>query len=94
MFLCVPYSFDLPLHFIYITGITSNPQTHKVHTMAKQLDPNKKEPIEGIVTARKCDCCGHHEIGVTTKTGKYVSLKPGMKVKIINGEGNYNVSKS
>ena len=51
--------------------------------MVEQLDPNEKEPIEGIVTARKCDCCGHHEIGATTQTGEYVSLKPGMKVKII-----------
>ncbi len=54
-------------------------------------EPNKQAEdgsIEGIVTARKCDCCGHHEIGVTTQAGEYVSLKPGMKVKIIGGYGD------
>ena len=25
-----------------------------------------KESMEGIVTARTCDCCGHHEIGMMT----------------------------
>jgi dihydrodipicolinate reductase len=43
---------------------------------------NRKESMEGIVTARTCDCCGHHEIGIMTQDGKYVQLKPGMKIKI------------
>ena len=47
---------------------------------------SKDESIRGIVTARKCDCCGHHELGITTKDGKYNPLKPGMKVKIINNK--------
>lgn len=38
--------------------------------------------MAGIVTARTCDCCGHHEIGITTEDGEYVRLKPGMKIKI------------
>ena len=41
-----------------------------------------RESVKGIVTARKCECCGHHEIGVTSQTGEYISLKPGMMVKI------------
>jgi hypothetical protein len=41
-----------------------------------------KESMEGIVTARACDCCGHHEIGMMTQDGKYVRLKPGMKITI------------
>ena len=45
----------------------------------------QKESIEGVVTARKCDCCGHHEIGITTQAGEYVPLKPGMTVKVIKG---------
>ena len=41
------------------------------------------EFVKGIVTARKCECCGHHEIGITNPSGEYISLKPGMMVKII-----------
>ncbi len=43
----------------------------------------KDESIKGKVIARKCNCCEYHEIGVTSKDGKYIPLKPGMKVKII-----------
>ena len=32
------------------------------------------------VTARKCGCCDHHEIGVLRADGSYLALKPGMKV--------------
>ena len=42
-----------------------------------------KESVKGLVTARKCECCGHHEIGITNQAGEYISLKPGMMVKII-----------
>ena len=42
-----------------------------------------REPVKGLVTARKCECCGHHEIGITNQTGEYISLKPGMMVEII-----------
>ena len=46
------------------------------------------ESVKGLVTARKCECCGHHEIGITNQAGKYISLKPGMMVKIIQtGKG-------
>jgi len=41
-----------------------------------------KETMEGIVTARTCDCCGHHEIGIMTQDGTYIRLKPGMKITI------------
>ena len=44
---------------------------------------DREELMEGIITARTCDCCGHHEIGMTTQDGKYVRLKPGMKITII-----------
>jgi dihydrodipicolinate reductase len=42
----------------------------------------RKESTEGIVTARTCDCCGHHEIGMVTQNGEYIRLKPGMKIRI------------
>ncbi|MBC2715709.1 MAG: hypothetical protein HF978_10415 [Desulfobacteraceae bacterium] len=44
--------------------------------------PDSKK-TSGRITARKCNYCGHHEVGVTTDTGEYVSLKPGMGVTII-----------
>jgi hypothetical protein len=46
------------------------------------MTTQKPDKIAGIVTARKCDCCGHHEIGITTTGGQYIPLKPGMAVEI------------
>ena len=43
---------------------------------------NQNVSMEGIVTARTCDCCGHHEIGIMTWDGKYIRLRPGMKITI------------
>ena len=48
-----------------------------------EIKEDRKGLIQGVVTARKCDCCAHHEIGVITNSGKYISLKPGMKIKVI-----------
>ncbi len=36
--------------------------------------------ISGKVKARKCRHCGHHEIGIATKDGRFIALKPGDKV--------------
>jgi hypothetical protein len=41
-----------------------------------------EKPIIGVVTARKCEHCGHHEIGITAAEGRYIALKPGMVVEI------------
>ena len=46
-------------------------------------DVRQKDTMEGIVTARTCDCCGHHEIGMILQDGEYVRLKPGTKIAII-----------
>ncbi|QTA87398.1 hypothetical protein [Desulfonema magnum] len=40
-------------------------------------------PVKGVITARKCECCGHHEIGIITDTEEYIPLKPGMTVQIV-----------
>ncbi len=48
-------------------------------------NPTPKEPVDGIVTPRKCDACGHHEIGITDRNGTYIPLKPGMKIRIMEG---------
>ena len=50
---------------------------------SSEVKDNHKKAIQGIVTARKCGCCGHHEMGITSQNGKYIPFKPGMLVKII-----------
>jgi len=50
----------------------------------KGLDenPTPKEPVEGIVPARKCDAWGHHGIGIADRNETYLLLKPGMEIRI------------
>ncbi len=43
---------------------------------------NGKHYLEGTITPRRCDCCGHHEIGMTTPDGEYIALKPGMRIML------------
>ena len=47
----------------------------------KKTDP--KSMIQGVVRARKCKHCGHHEIGIVTGCGEYIPLKPGMKIAVL-----------
>jgi hypothetical protein len=53
------------------------PKTSKMRDQSDSL-----LPIKGVVTARKCKYCEHHEIGIKTKKG-YLPLKPGMKIEVI-----------
>lgn len=39
--------------------------------------------LTGVVTARKCPQCGHHEIGFVTEDGIFHPFKPGMAVGIL-----------
>ena len=39
--------------------------------------------VRGVVIARKCPHCNHHEIGVTTEAGEFVALRPGMKIDLV-----------
>ena len=50
---------------------------------SSEVKDKHEQSIQGIVTARKCDCCGHHEMGIISPTGTYIAFKPGMTVKII-----------
>jgi hypothetical protein len=45
--------------------------------------PTLASDMDGVVTARLCDCCGHHEIGVVDANGAYIPLRPGMRVRIL-----------
>jgi len=51
--------------------------------MPEKKNHSESEPLQGVVIARKCDCCGHHELGLTCDTGEYVALKPGMRVLVL-----------
>ena len=55
------------------TGVPRKSQT-------KQRD---SKSVNGKVKARMCRHCGHHEIGIVTKDGKFVALKQGDKVILI-----------
>lgn len=63
----------------------------KINEHLKSLDKlvnegiwiTKKEKKVGTVVAKKCGCCGHHEIGVENEAGQYHPLIEGMKVEII-----------
>jgi hypothetical protein len=44
-----------------------------------------EEPKKGIVVAKKCETCNHHEIGIETDTGEYFQIEIGMKATI-NGK--------
>ena len=54
-----------------------------MHTEEMDNPGQPPETIQGVVSARKCDCCGHHEMGIVRESGEYVALKPGMVVEII-----------
>jgi hypothetical protein len=43
---------------------------------------DKKFPVKGVVTSKKCEHCGHYEIVIITEKGHHLSLKPGMKVEL------------
>jgi hypothetical protein len=49
----------------------------------KKSKLKKERSVRGVVTSRKCESCGHHEIGIITENGDYLSLKPGMRVEVI-----------
>ena len=48
-----------------------------------EISPKNDGAIKGVVTARKCEHCGHHEIGITTEEGRYLPLKPGMNIELM-----------
>ena len=49
----------------------------------KSLDGEKDLKMKGIITARTCPRCGHHEIGITTRDGEYYPLKAGTLVHVM-----------
>jgi len=39
--------------------------------------------LQGFITSRKCDACGHHEMGIETPDGKFHPLRSGMPVQVL-----------
>ncbi len=58
----------------------------KAHGGGRKTGP--KPAIQGVVKARTCKHCGHHEIGIITRTGEYIPLKPGMTVAVLEDGRN------
>ena len=54
-----------------------------VDNALKASKTRPRSPVQGAVKARTCKHCGHHEIGIVTKSGKYLPLEPGMKIMIL-----------
>lgn len=44
----------------------------------------RDKPIMGVVVTRNCPTCGHHEIGIETKDGRFQALRPGDIVSLLN----------
>ena len=42
--------------------------------------------LTGRISNRKCPACGHHEVGYVTDDGVFHPLKPGITIKIVQGE--------
>ncbi len=42
------------------------------------------EEKEFLVTARKCEHCNHHEVGIMDTDGNYTQLKLGTIIKVVD----------
>ena len=53
---------------------------------------NVKRVVKGVVKAKNCKCCGHHEIGIETDEGEFITFKPGTRIYcvLIDKEGDKN----
>ena len=43
-------------------------------------------PVKGVVKPKKCPHCGHHEVGIITEAGRFLALKSGMRIAILQDE--------
>ncbi len=48
------------------------------------MDRKNAMPIIGVIKARECPLCGHHEVGVVTVNGDFYPLRPGTCVQVID----------
>lgn len=45
----------------------------------------KGKPLSGIITARNCPACGHHEIGFVSDDGIFHPLRAGSRILVMEG---------
>jgi hypothetical protein len=51
------------------------------------LGNKKQKGLRGIITARQCPECGHHEMGFTTQDGVFHPLRPGTIIRTEDPSG-------
>lgn len=56
----------------------------KSNVIKRERTMGKRASVKGVVIARKCKQCGHHEMGIINGEGAYIPLKPGMKIRLLN----------
>lgn len=57
--------------------------------MEREMDRKIDMPWIGIVASRTCPTCGHHEVGLTDKTGVFRPLVPGTMIQILEGHTDH-----
>ena len=70
----------------WIKGFTMKSQKRNTRNQGRASKAKRRSPIKGVVISRKCGSCGHHEIGIITRAGKFLALKPGMKIAVLQEE--------
>jgi len=48
------------------------------------LDKKNTMPVIGVIKARECPLCGHHEVGVVTVNGDFYPLRPGTCIQVLD----------
>ena len=48
------------------------------------MEREEKKTVMGVVTARQCPECGHHEVGFTTEDGVFHALRPGTIIQTLD----------
>jgi ribosomal protein L44E len=69
-----------------LKGFTMKSQKRKTRNQGTASKAMRRSPIKGVVISRKCSSCGHHEIVIITRAGKFLALKPGMKIAVLQDE--------
>ena len=70
----------------WMKSFTMKSQKRMTRNQDTASKPMRRSPIKGVVISKKCSSCGHHEIGIITEAGKFVALRPGMKIAVLQEE--------
>ena len=67
-------------------GFTMKSQKKKTRNQPGASKTMRRSLAKGVVIARKCSSCGHHEIGIITEAGDFMALKPRIKIAVLQSE--------